>query len=1049
MLLRPLSPARCVRCLLKDVLVLRQTPPLRAALMGGAAVIGLAALPAAALAQGAPQENVPPPTTAPTAAPVPAPQTTAPSTSAEAAAVGEDEGTIVVTGSLIRNPNLISSQPVTVTSAETIQLRASNVAEEVLRDIPGFVPSIGSAVNNGNGGASFVDLYGIGTNRNLVLLDGQRIAPAGLGGAVDLNNVPLALIQRVDSLTGGAVTTYGADAISGVVNFVTRQDFTGVELQLSNGLTERGDGQTFRADLTIGGNFDGGKGNATLSIGYQKADPVYQGARDISQENIDSYSGLAGGSGTAIPSRFSGTRPIDPATGLPSTDPAVANGNLQIDPATGTARTLFAPFNFNPYNVFQTPFERFNIFAQARYQVSDALEFYTRGLFSRNTVSTIIAPSGVFGSSVEVPLSNPFLPAGLRDQLCARNVGSATAYTPLYTPAECVAAAAATDPNDPNYRTVTTNLARRTTELGPRVSDFRTTVFDYRAGVRGDITSSVQWDVSGSYGQSENVQTIQNYVLTSRARQSILATSTTECLDPTNGCVPVNWFGPAGSITPEQASFLTSDSTSTIRTSLAQVRGVISGDVGFALPTGSDPIGFAVGAEYRKYTAQQSSDLLSQTPGELGGAGGANPNIDGAYEVKEVFGELIVPLVQDKPFFENLTLEAGARYSQYDVAAPGNPSFDAFTWKAGGSWEVVQGFKVRGNYSRAVRAPNIGELFTPQSVGLTNLGIDPCAGAAPVGNANLQAICLAQGAPATSIGSIETDPANQVNAVFGGNTELQPERADTWTAGVVVQPAFVPGLAITADYYDIRVNGAITSALPGDVIGACFNNITAGSASDPACTGIRRDPVTGNLFGDPATTPGLPLVTSNSGRIFTRGINGSISYSTDIGLAKLSLIGNANYTLDSQFQASPASLNRECVGYYSPNCSFTGSIQPKFQSSLRTTFGFDSFDVSVLWRYIDPVRFEPQQIADDIAASGESIQDEFRRIKAYHYFDLTGRFNVLENISIIATVTNLFDRKPPLVGASAGSTTFNSGNTFPSTYDALGRRYTVQAIVRF
>ncbi|MBB6226710.1 outer membrane receptor protein involved in Fe transport [Polymorphobacter multimanifer] len=1022
------------------------------ALRCSSATLALALLPVPALAQSAPQENVP------------ATSGAEPTTAAASGGVVEEEA-IVVTGSLIRNPNLVSSQPVTVTTAETIQLRAANVAEEVLRDIPGVVPSIGSAVNNGNGGASFVDLRGIGENRNLVLLDGTRLTPSGLAGVVDLNNIPLTLIQRVDNLTGGAVTTYGADAISGVVNFITRRDFSGVELQVSNGITEAGDGQVYRGDLTIGANFEDGRGNATLSFGYQKSDAVFQGDRDFSFDSIDSYTGGAGGSGTAIPSRLTGLRPIDPATGLPSTNPDVPNGNLQIDPATGTARNLFSPFNFNPFNIFRTPFERYNMFGQARYEINDAIEVYGRGLFSRNTVSTIIAPSGVFGSDVTVPLSNPFLPAGVRSQLCASNVGESGTYVPRFTPAECAAAATATSPTDPAYRTVTAGLARRTTELGPRQSDYRTTLFDFNGGVRGKITDTVNWDVSGSYGESENIQTIAGYALTSRANQSLLATNPNTCLNDAGGCVPANFFGPEGSISPEAANFLTASSSSTVRTSLAQVRALVTGDLGFALPTAGDAIGFALGGEYRKYRAEQTSDLLAQTPGELGGFGGANPNITGGYTVKEVYGEINAPLVQDRPFFENLTLEAGARYSQYDVQAPGNPSFDAFTWKAGGSWAIAGGFKVRGNYSRAVRAPNIGELFTPAVVGLTNLGIDPCAGsgAAPGTNPTLAAVCVAQGAPSSTLGGILNPTAAQANAVFSGNTNLRPEKADTWTAGVVFQPTFVRGLAITVDYYDIRVNDAITSALPGDVIGACFNNLSAASASSAECLGIRRNPATGGLDGPPDTTLGLPLPTTNSGRIFTRGIDGTVSYSTSFGDARISIVGNANYTINARFQASPSSADRECIGVYSPNCSFTGSIQPKFQSSVRTTVGLDSFDLSLLWRYIDPVRFEQQQFDEDVVAAVDAgcadptgadpdgcvVDPGFRRIGAYHNFDLTGRVNVLENLTLIATVTNLFDRRPPLVGASVGSTAFNSGNTFPSTYDALGRRYTVQGILRF
>ena len=480
------------------------------------------------------------------------------------------------------------------------------------------------------------------------------------------------------------------------------------------------------------------------------------------------------------------------------------------------------------------------------------------------------------------------------------------------------------------------------------------------------------------------------------------------------------------------------------------MRGIVSGDFGVAIPSAADSIGFAVGAEYRKYQASQRSDLLAQTPGELGGAGGAAPNIDGGYNVKEVYGELIVPLVQDKPFFDNLTLEGGARYSSYKVDAPSNPSYDTFTWKIGSTWEMAQGIKVRGNYSRAVRAPNIGELFSPVSTGLTNLGIDPCAGAAPLTNANLRAVCIAQGAPSTTIGGILNPTAAQANQTSGGNLNLRPETANTWTIGAVLQPTFAPGLSLTVDYYNITVRDAVSSPLPGDAIAACFGNITAASATDPACTVIGRNPATGGLDGDPSNTRGLFLASSNLGLIKTDGIDVNLVYSNDLGFAKLGLTGNFNYTLSSTFNANVLAagggLARECVGYYSVNCSFTGSIQPKWQSSLRTTLGFDAFDVSVLWRHIDGVVQEP---LDALPANSGPYFGTFGTIPSYDYFDLTGRFNVLENITLVMTVSNLFDKQPPIVGASAGSTSFNSGNTFPSTYDALGRRYNIQVNVKF
>ena len=1005
------------------------------------------------------------------------------------------ENTIIVTGSLIRNPNLVQSNPVNVTTADQIELKQSNTAEDVLRELPGVVANIGSAVNNGNGGSSYVDLRGLGSNRNIVLLDGNRITPVDLSGRVDLNNIPLALISRVDALTGAAVTTYGADAITGVVNFVTKKDFAGIDFSASEQITEKGDGNYFRTDLTVGANFDDGRGNAVLSLGYQQSDPVYQGARDFSVFGVDSFSGTFGGSGTTVPSRFSGTRPLagavpntiaqfmqngTTADGTPILAPRVggaANGGTrQLDPATGAAVGTFAFYNFNPFNIFQTPFKRFNIFAQANYEASDAVEIYTRGLFSKNTVSTIVAPSGSFNQAITVNLNNPFLPATLRNQLCALNTaptvngvlasGKAASgqidYTPRFSTDVCNAAALATGPTDPRYRTVTANLGRRAVENGPRISDYQTTVFDYRVGARGGITDKIDWDLSGSYGESEKVQTIKNYTLQSRFRQGVLVDGTAAnpvCTTTTNGCVPVNIFGQAGSISPAAADFLNENSTTIVRTSLAQVRGVVSGELGFTSPAASTPVGFALGGEYRKYKAQQASDTLAKTPGELGGAGGAAPDVNGGYDVYEGYAELIAPLVEDKPFFKSLTLEGGARYSHYKVKGGGTNN--TTTYKIGGSWEPVDSLKFRGNYSHAVRAPNIGELFCPLNTGLTNLALDPCAGAAPAGNALLRAVCIAQGAPAGTIGSIANPTAAQANLTSGGNPNLSPEKADTYTVGAVFQPSFLPRFSVSVDYYNIKVKDVIGSPLPGDLISACFGSVTAASATNPDCTIIRRNPVTGGLDGDPATTLGLFAPLNNLGKLATDGIDLVAAYQRDFGSVGWAMNFVGNYTLNSKFQATSTSLDRECTGFYSVNCSFTGSLQPKFQWSLRNTFTIDDIDLSILWRHIDKMVQEPDDIINGSgpafsgtlpatgggALSGRTVN--FGKIPAFDFFDATLRFNVSENFTFTLTVQNLLDKQPPVIGSSIGSTTYNSGNTYPSTYDALGRRYAAAVRLRF
>ncbi len=980
-----------------------------------------------------------------------APTTIGPKVAA-ADAAAEDEATIVVTGSLIKNANLVQSSPIAVVGAEELQLRQTNVAEEVLRTIPGIVPSIGSAVNNGNGGASFVNLRGIGTNRNLVLLDGTRLVPAGTTGAVDLNNVPLALVDRLEILTGGASTTYGADAVGGVVNFITKKDFAGVEFNASEQISEEGDNNTWRADLTTGANFDDGRGNAVFSIGYQKAKPVYQGDRDFGAFNISSFSGAAGGSGTSVPVRLSGGQnPGGTANG----------GTQQLNTTTGQLVPTFALFNFNPYNIYATPFERFNIYGAAHYKIVNDIEVYTQGIYSKNRVTTIIAPSGNFGSAVTINLNNPFLPAAARNQLCAFDTDPGPAYAPRFTPAQCTAAAApGLTPTSADYRTVTVTASRRFVEAGTRNNTYTTTFFQYKAGLRGPITDSIDFDIYGAYGESENLSRQTGNGLQSRVNQALLANNTTTCFNTASNCVPLNLFGPAGSITPAQLGFITGVSTSsTTFSNLGQAHAVISGDFGVASPGAENPISFALGAEYRNYTAGNASDVPTSTPGEVLGNGAATPDSTGSYNVKELFAEINAPLIEDKPFAKSLTLELGGRYSDYSSSGTN------YTYKVGGSWEPIQGLKLRGNYQKAVRAPNVNELFAPLVTGLDSLNVDPCASTNavnPNNNANLRALCIAQGATAVNVGTIGNPSAGQPNATSGGNPNLGVEKAKTYTFGVVLAPQAVPGLTITADYYHIVVTDAISSPAIGDIIGACFLPGNPTYAITTFCsTNIRRNPLTGQLDGSTATTPGVLEPLSNLGRILTDGIDVSANYSNDIGFAKLALSFDGNWTHRAKFKANPSALNRECVGYYSVNC---GSLQPEFSFNQRTTLSFGPADISLLWRYIHKVRQEPEDIANGNgpaysgpvpSATGNGLtlgqfgNQNFGRIKSKHYFDLTGRLAVNDQLSLTLTVQNLLDKKPPLTGSGIGTTAYNSGNTYPSTYDTIGRRFAVAAKLRF
>jgi len=940
---------------------------------------------------------------------------------------------VVVTGSRIENANLTQSSPVAVISDETIELRQVLVAEEFLREIPGVVPSIGAQVNNGNGGSTFVNLRGLGSNRNITLLNGTRVVPADLVGRTNLDIIPVALIDNVDVLTGGAGTAYGADAISGVINFKTKNNFEGVDIRAAVGDTFEGGGESTRVDLTLGGNFAEDRGNAVFSVGFTDREEVTQGDREFGEFNISSVTGNPGGSSTSVPTRFTlpGADRPDLQLAVPSL-PDEGSTFLQISPDTGELVPFFQPFNFNPFNLFQLPLKQTRLYGQADYDMNDKVELYSEALFVQNTTATNIAPSGSFGFSAETPLSNPFIPAAVLDQICTvRGIDAAT----------CAAAAAATDPTDADYLTTNINYARRFVELGPRTNESQTTVWQLKVGARGDINDSLSWDAFYAKGESDrNFRQGGNGTRT-RLTQAVQATNTDTCLDPTGGCVPIDLFGPLGSVTPEVGAFLDVGNGGTTFTELEQFQGFVTGDLPYSIPSaGNAPISGVLGFERRVNTGGLTNDLLSQTPGEVLGNGAAAPNRFGSFSVNEYFLETNVPLVSGKSFAEELTAQFGYRSSDYSTTGVEN------TWKIGGTWTPVAdiGLQLRGNLQRVTRAPNISELFNPPVTGLDNFSEDPCSGAAPTSNPDLNAICLAQGAPAGTIGGIIVDPAGQVNITTGGNLDLDAEEADALTLGLIYQPEFVSNLTLTADYYDIEVKDAITNPTADDVFSACFGSgfasgnlsISGASASDPSCTGIRRNPETGNLFGNVATTAGLPLVLTNQGFLSTRGVDFTALYSRDLGrIGTLDYNGSLNWTETSTFKASPNGLERECVGFYSTNC---GSPQPEWSANQRFTLGTNAFNrelnVSLLWRYIDGIEVEP---------GAGTFQPEFTSIDSANYFDLTANTNVTDNFEVTLAIQNIADREPDVVGSNIGSTAFNSGNVYPSTYDPLGRRYSL------
>ena len=927
---------------------------------------------------------------------------------------------VVVTGTRIRSPGLVSNSPISSVDRVEVDLRQPATVEEFIRDLPSALPSLGPGTNNGSIGGALIDLRGLGSNRNLVLVNDRRVTPFSLGGTVNTDNIPVALIERVDVITGGASAVYGADAVTGVFNFVLRRDFEGLDINATYGTSNDGDGDRFRADLTFGANTSDGRGNITMSVGYTETDPVLQGDRGFGQVAINAVDGSDFGSSAGSPVfttiRFDG----------PESAPALA----QFDPATGTFSPDFELYNFNPLNLYQSPLERTQFTALGRYELAPFAEAYAELFFTDSDVETNLAPSGTFFNVWEIPIGNPLIPQGAREQLCV---------THGIADENCVVG---------DDTTFATTMRRRFTEFGPRINRFENSFFQYNVGVRGDITPRWDYDVSWSFGTAKQAQTRIQWGSLSATQQALNVLPDPEtgepvCVDQTGGCVPLNLWGEDGSITQEMLDFI--DLNAILNQEVQQEVGQasVAGDLGdFRSPLAQDsPIGVAIGFEHRRVSAFTQSDAASQIDSEVLGTGAATPDRAGSFKLNEIYAEALVPLVTNRPGVQSLTFEAGLRHTDFDS---GEQSQDYRSWKLGLAWEPVDDLRVRTMLQRATRAPNVNELFAPQVTGLSNVATDPCqldrVSAADVGTpGTLANLCVQTGAPAGSIGGIAAPAAGQINNLTGGDPTLGPEIGNTFTAGFVWQPDFLGGITLTADYYRIRVTDAITSPSTSDVLEQCFDPaFNPNFEFNEACQLVRRSPTTGDLNAGDAD--GVVTLPSNFGFFRTDGIDLAARYGFDFadpGMGSVDFNLNVTRVLSFDQQPTPDATRRDCLGFYSVACD---RPLPRWKGNLRTTWSVADYQLSVNYRHLGSVRVEP--------GSGD-FAPQFSSISAYHYFDLTAVWNATDNVRATLSVNNLFDRSPPVVGNNIGTTAQNSGNTFPQQYDTIGRFFTLGVNVTF
>ncbi len=643
------------------------------------------------------------------------------------------------------------------------------------------------------------------------------------------------------------------------------------------------------------------------------------------------------------------------------------------------------------------------------YELTDYADVYTQLMFTDYKSVAQIAPGGSFGDSTYVNCDNPLMSAQQAATLgCSATDITAGTQVPFY-------------------------LFRRNVEGGGRQQAFENSSFRSLLGVRGDITDTWAYDASVQYSKVKADQRTLNYFKIDRIQRSLdvvnvggvpTCASVVDGSDP--ACVPYNIFQ-IGGVTNEALNYLQVKGLQQGTIDQTVYQGIITGDlanIGIKSPMASEGVQVAFGAEYRKDKLDNYTDELL-TSAQLSGTGGATISISGETAVTDLFTEINVPLLNDVPFAHSLGFDAAYRYSDYDTLTTD-------TYKFGADWAPVEDIRFRGSYQKAVRAANVVELFTAQGFNLFDMVGDPC-GAEYAGSSRAasDAACLATGVPASQLRSADLDsPAGQYNFLQGGNPDLAPEDSETVTFGVILQPRFLSKLIVSVDYFNIEITDTISTFGAENTLNACYFNNDAAS-----CSRINRDPNNGSLWRGAGNVTDLNV---NIGSLETTGYDLNVNYS---GL-EIGTFGSLNFNLTGTYLdelitvPGPGIDAYDCAGFFSSSC---GTPNPEWRHHARIGWQTPwSVDLSLTWRYFDEV----DQYTSDGVPPGTIDQT----LDAQNYFDLAANIALTEKASILVGVNNVLDSDPPI--SSAVGTTGN-GNTFPQTYDALGRWIFIRAQVGF
>lgn len=973
---------------------------------------------------------------------------------------------IVVTGSRIATTGLNSQSPLQVIGAEAIRESGAVNIQDLLLENPAFgTPGISRTNSNfstSSAGVATVDLRDLGSDRTLVLVNGRRFV-AGVPGssAVDLNVIPTQLIERVDVLTGGASAIYGSDAVAGVVNFIYKKDFQGVEANGQFGLSEEGDDIRRQANLTFGSNFADDRGNVIVHLGYSNEGAVFTRDREISAVDQASTGAFVTGdpndffkitrpfnSSFAPQGRFFDRRIVNGAPANVTVGTFDQNNNfIPGFSSNGSATRPADGFNRSALRTIAIPTERYIFASNANYEITTGIEAFFEGSYAKTITTTRLEPFPL--DSIDLfPATGGYFNVENRQLDAGGNATGPIVVNP-FVPAALLAGLG--DSNGDGLRDVA--FTRRLSDVADRGNRASRDTFRFLGGVRGDVFSDFKWEVFYGYGQTAEAQVSSGQFNVVNFRNALNVTRNAAgelvCTDPNSrqeGCVPVNVFG-RNTITADGLRYIDAPSFYNVTIGQKLAGANIAGSL--FDPFGQGAIGIAAGLEYRKETSSAEFDALQQAG--LNG-GNAIPATRGSFDVKEAYGEIRFPILTDT-IVKELSINGAGRVSDYSTVGT------VYSYNGGVEFAPVEALRFTAIWARSTRAPNVGELFSPPSQTFPTGLQDPCLGVTAATTGTLGTVCRSYPGVVANIAANGAFTLNQadlqgVSGFDRGNPALNEEKSDSFTARFILAPRSIPALrnfGFTASYFNIRVKDAIVSTPRQFILDQCF-----GAGVQSFCSFLTRRP-TAEGSNSAGSLDEIDSASTNSGGLRTRGVDFTVNYSQDLDTllgipGKINLTGSYTHMIEGVVfplpGAAPDFFDGEVGSAKDRFFVSAGYSLDSFSVVFRGTYtGVSYLDDQFLAGFQDPSLPENQDADPDNDVQLDR-RSKFGRVGPEFYGDVQLRYRPSDTFEFYVGADNVLNNKPPVLPSGLPGN-ITGTETASDVYDPFGRRFYAGATLRF